>query len=103
MIIKKYPLLLITEQSIEFVDNDSSLCDALFYLSEEQKKASIYIQNNGEAFNLMSNQRIEVNLDKLTTKLQQQLAQDGHCCIAKLSFTSLLALYDFASEIYKQD
>lgn len=103
MTIQALPLLLITEQSIEYVESESSLSDALFYLSKEQKRRSMYIQNSGEAFNLASSQRTDVNLDKLTTKLQQQLAQDGHCCIAKLSFTSLQDLYDFACEIYRQD
>ncbi|WP_138632122.1 hypothetical protein [Pseudoalteromonas phenolica] len=102
MTIKAFPLLLITEHGIEYIESKSSLSNVLFYFSEEQKRESMYIQNNGEAFNLASNQRIEVNLDKLTTKLQQQLAQDGHCCIAKLSFTSLQDLYDFACEIYRQ-
>jgi len=100
--IQAFPLLLITEQGIEYIESKSSLSNALFYFSEEQKRESMYIQNNGEAFNLASNQRIDMSLDKLTTKLQQQLAQDGHCCIAKLSFTSLQDLYSFACEIYRQ-
>ena len=102
MTIQALPLLLITEHGIEYIENESSLSNALFYFSEEQKRKSMYIQNSGEAFNLASNQRIDVSLDKLTTKLQQQLAQDGHCCIAKLSFTSLQDLYSFACEIYRQ-
>lgn len=102
MTIQAFPLLLITQHGIEYIESKSSLANALFYFSEEQKRESMYIQNSGEAFNLASNQRIDVSLDKLTTKLQQQLAQDGHCCIAKLSFTSLQDLYGFACEIYRQ-
>lgn len=100
MPIKHFPLLLITEQSIEFINNKEALSDALFYYSDEQKNQLKYLQSDGGAYLLESKQPTEFNINALTALLQQQLQLDGHCCIAKLSFSSLQELFLFAEQVY---
>ena len=100
MTTKTYPLLLLTEQSIEFIEHEADLSDSLFYYCNEQTQRIKYLLRDGNAYFLENQCPAELEISSLTTQLQQQLQLDGHCCIAKLSFSSLKELFEFAEQVY---
>ncbi|MBQ4811953.1 hypothetical protein J8M20_11420 [Pseudoalteromonas luteoviolacea] len=98
MMIKSYPLVLIFDQSIEYVDSAKSLQDSLFYLSEKQLKTAIYINEDAEIYDLDGNPQNAPSFPYLTTLVQQRLVSEGQCCTAKIQITQLGQLFSLLEE-----
>jgi len=97
----RFPFLFVTEQNIEYIEDQSSFDSATFYCSDDEKLAAICIRSDGLAVTLEGETLTEANLISITELLKQQLVKDGHCCVSKLHFKSMKALYEFAVDIYK--
>ncbi|KZN29650.1 hypothetical protein N480_07950 [Pseudoalteromonas luteoviolacea S2607] len=98
MLIKSYPLVLIFDQSIEYVESAQTLQDSLFYLSEKQLKTAIYIDSNEEVYDLSGHRKNAPSHSVLTTLVQQKLVSEGQCCTAKIQITQLHQLFSLLKE-----
>ncbi|MDK2594926.1 hypothetical protein [Pseudoalteromonas obscura] len=98
MTIKSYPLVLIFDQSIEYVDSPQALQESVFYLTEKQIKTTTCIFKDGSASTLNGDPITLDNFSNLTPLVQQKLASEGHCCTAKIHITDIEQVFSLMAE-----
>ncbi|TQF72107.1 hypothetical protein [Pseudoalteromonas luteoviolacea] len=96
--INSYPLVLIFDQSIEYVDSAKSLEECLFYLTEKQLKTAVYINESGDVCDQDGTSKSLPSYINLTTLVQQKLVSEGHCCTAKIQINQLDQLFSLLKE-----
>ncbi|MCF2857312.1 DUF4144 domain-containing protein [Pseudoalteromonas sp. SMS1] len=96
--INSYPLVLIFDQSIEYVDSAKNLEESLFYLSEKQLKTVIYINIHGDVYDRDGHPTHLPNYSDLTKLVQQKLVSEGQCCTAKIQISQLDQLFNLLKE-----
>ncbi|AOT09614.1 hypothetical protein [Pseudoalteromonas luteoviolacea] len=94
MTIKSYPLVLIFDQSIEYIDSEEGMQESLFYLSENQIKTATCIYPDGNFKALDGEQKAPYNYDDLTLLVQQKLVSEGQCCTAKIQITAIEQVFN---------
>lgn len=89
MTIKHYPLLLIIQDDIEYIENQSMLDASLYSIDKKEFNEIFVIYNNGESHALSSPAPIKICLTELTKLVQQSLVDDGQCCVEKIEITDV--------------
>ncbi|CAM4037629.1 hypothetical protein [Pseudoalteromonas byunsanensis] len=89
MPIKYYPFLLCLEESIEFIDTETTFEHAVFYLTDTQMQHALCVYENGQCYDLQGNKMELPGLALLTQHVQQALLDDGQCCVQKITLTDV--------------
>ncbi|MCF6438954.1 DUF4144 domain-containing protein [Pseudoalteromonas luteoviolacea] len=98
MTIKSYPLVLIFDQSIEYIECEEDLQESLYYLSETQTKTATCIDFEGRFSGLNGQGKAPLSYEFLTLLVQQKLAEEGQCCTAKIQITELEQVFSLMRE-----
>lgn len=99
MTVKRYPLLLKTEQSISLIFSQNELNDEVFYFSQQQREQLLLINTNGESEDLQGKACLCPPLKHIVEMLKAQLSAEGHCCIGKMHITSWQMLFDYMQSL----
>jgi hypothetical protein len=94
MIIKHYPLLLIIQNDIEYIDTQSRFEISLYNIDKKEFDDIFVIYQSGECHLLSSPAPIELCFDKLTKIVQNTLLHDGQCCVDKIRITHICQAFD---------
>ncbi|KZN58332.1 hypothetical protein N473_06185 [Pseudoalteromonas luteoviolacea CPMOR-1] len=89
MTINSYPLVLIFDQSIEYIESEEEMQESLFYLSENQIKTATCIFPDGTFKALDGAPKTPSCYNNLTLLVQQKLVSEGQCCTAKIQITNI--------------
>ncbi|MDK1289474.1 DUF4144 family protein [Pseudoalteromonas umbrosa] len=98
MTIKSYPLVLIFDQSIEYIESEEDLQESLFYLTETQTKTATCIDLEGCFSGLNGQKKAAFSYEFLTLLVQQKLVDEGQCCTAKIQITEIEQVFSLIKE-----
>lgn len=93
MEIKQFPILIYAQGSIEVVDDNRDLDDLIFHLTQEEREQVVVYDLDEQCLNLKGEVIDPLPVKKLTQLVKASLAQDGHCCLDKLSTLSVSSAF----------
>lgn len=97
MAIKTYPLLLVLDQSIEFIEDEKALRDATHLLDVASLKRLILVYPNDCCSNVQGAPVQCIDLKYLTELVQQYLVDEGQCCVSKIQLSNTQQAFDLFS------
>lgn len=88
-----FPYLICSDNELEIINEQRDLNDYLHSLTAEQQQHCVILNKQGEYFDLAFNLATPLTNIELARRVTQHLAQEGHCCLTKI--TSLTAFQAF--------
>ncbi|WMN61112.1 DUF4144 domain-containing protein [Pseudoalteromonas xiamenensis] len=84
-----YPLLLISSQEVQLIEDQETFENEVFYIKNNELDNHRIITTDGFNFSLKGDALPALSMAELTCLVQQSLAQEGHCCVGKIMLTNI--------------
>ncbi|ASD68384.1 DUF4144 family protein [Pseudoalteromonas piscicida] len=99
MAIKSYPLLLVLDQSIEFIEDEKALRDATHLIDNASLKRVMLVYPNERCSNIQDAPVQCIDLKYLTELVQQYLIDEGQCCVSKIQLRNTQQAFDLLESL----
>lgn len=89
-----FPYILFSNNELEVIYTQQDHDDFLHSLNAEQQQNCIILNNRSEYVDLAFNVIVPLSSDELAQRITQYLAQEGHCCLTKISHLTPSQAFD---------